>query len=214
MEKNDGLIFDLDGTLWNASPATTKGWNIALKSLGATSIHLTVEDIERVTGNPVEECVAMLLPHISRPELPGLIRTLEEIEYKMIKTEGGELYEGVQEGIRKLSQHYHLYLVSNCQEWYLECFFSYSKLRPFFHDWDCHGVSQLSKGEMIKNMIHRHQLSNPVYLGDTGLDEEASQATRIEFGYAAYGFGEVKECNLTFSSFKNLSEYFLDKAIF
>lgn len=30
----DALIFDLDGTLWDAAAASTYGWNLALQEMG------------------------------------------------------------------------------------------------------------------------------------------------------------------------------------
>jgi beta-phosphoglucomutase-like phosphatase (HAD superfamily) len=30
----EALIFDLDGTLWDAAAASTYGWNLALEELG------------------------------------------------------------------------------------------------------------------------------------------------------------------------------------
>lgn len=80
MKRYDALIFDLDGTLWNASAASAKGWNIALRELGILSIHLTAEDIESITGNPFEQCVKMLLPNLSSTEFPDLLQALDTNE--------------------------------------------------------------------------------------------------------------------------------------
>ena len=45
----DGLVFDLDGTLWDAAAASTLGWNLALEEMGAVS-RVTVDDIRSVSG--------------------------------------------------------------------------------------------------------------------------------------------------------------------
>ncbi len=34
LNRHDALIFDIDGTLWNASPASAKGWTRGLAKLG------------------------------------------------------------------------------------------------------------------------------------------------------------------------------------
>ena len=212
MKRYDALIFDLDGTLWNAASASAKGWNIALRELGLLYIYLSAEDIERVTGNPFEQCVKMLLPNISFTEFPNLIQSLDTHEKKIIEDEGGKLYSGVAEGIRELVSHYRLYLISNCQTWYLECFWKYSKLQNFFSDWDCHGSSHLPKRDMIKKMVNEYRLKEAIYIGDTLGDKQASEEALVDFGYMAYGFGHVEDSTLAFSSFQNLVTFFLEIA--
>lgn len=43
--QTDGLIFDLDGTLWDASEACTVAWNLALTEAGVSSRVLTADNI-------------------------------------------------------------------------------------------------------------------------------------------------------------------------
>ena len=62
---NDTIIFDVDGTLWNACPASAKGWNIGLAKLGINK-KVTSEQIESVAGNPYEKCVEILLPGLQK----------------------------------------------------------------------------------------------------------------------------------------------------
>ena len=45
----DAIIFDLDGTLWNAAGATVKSWNDAINDLGILSTSCTKNDIENVS---------------------------------------------------------------------------------------------------------------------------------------------------------------------
>ena len=58
---------------------------------------------------------------------------------KMLKYENGlvaagpcVIFEGVQETIKKLSEKYPLYIVSNCQDGYIEAFFAVFKIRRVF----------------------------------------------------------------------------------
>ncbi len=53
MAPMDALIFDIDGTLWNASAASAKGWNQGFAQLGIDRT-VSAEEIERVAGQPFE----------------------------------------------------------------------------------------------------------------------------------------------------------------
>ena len=200
--KYDGIIFDIDGTLWNAAHSSAKGWNIGLEQLGAKE-RVSSEDIERVTGNPMHTCVQILLPDLNK-KYPDLAHILNIAELEVIQKEGGKLYEGVRNGIPQLSKKFSLYLVSNCDEGYLELFLKFSGLRDYFKDVDCYGCTQTSKGQTIKGLVERNSLKNPVYIGDTKGDQEATLEAGVDFIFASYGFGDVKNPSVSINSFREL----------
>jgi phosphoglycolate phosphatase len=73
---HDSLIFDVDGTLWNACKASAKGWNLALKELGINKT-ITPQQIESVAGNPFEQCIETLLPGLQQ-KYPQLLELLNQ----------------------------------------------------------------------------------------------------------------------------------------
>lgn len=64
----------------------------------------------------------------------------------------------------------------------------------------------MSKGESNKILIARNHLQNPVYVGDTAGDYQSAIDARIPFIYAAYGFGEVRDCDYKIQSIRELPE--------
>lgn len=207
--KMDSIIFDVDGTLWNACIACAKGWNEGLEELGV-SLRVSAEDIESVAGRPQEECIDILLPDL-RKRYPKSSQLLSEKENIYIGKEGGDFYKGVFEGIEKLSAKYPLFIVSNARQDYLEIFFKFAGFKELMKGYDCYGMSKLSKCGMLEKMRKNFQLKNPVYVGDTEVDEEAARLAQIEFIYAAYGFGKPKDKHLSFSDFVSMTNYFLEK---
>ena len=198
----DALIFDLDGTLWDAAAASTHGWNIALGKLGA-STRVTVDDIRSVSGRPFDQCVAALLPELY-PLDDATVEFIDDHERSGIEEMGGSIYDGVADGLRRLSQHYRLFLVSNCPDWYLDAFFDFSGLRECFAGWDCHGRSGLHKSTMLSRLAEEHHLGPAAYVGDTQGDREAAEAAGMDFVYVSYGFGEISEPDMSFASFGDL----------
>jgi len=208
MKLYDGVIFDLDGTLWNAAGATTNSWNSVIQKFGIPSVSLVKADIERVTGQPFKECVETLFSKSTQNDYPRLMEWLSESEREFVTTDGGDFYDGLLEGIPKISKNHSLFIVSNCQDWYLECFFKHSRLGSYFKDVDCYGSSNSPKSEMIRNMANGHNLTSPIYIGDTSSDREASDLADVDFGYAEYGFGNLSGERISFPDFKKIVDFF------
>jgi phosphoglycolate phosphatase len=203
----DALIFDLDGTLWNASPASAKGWNIGLMKLGIDQ-EVSSAQIEKVAGNPFKECLDILLPGI-RANVPELFDTLNQCETEAVKSDGGDFYNGVLEGIRQLAARYKIFLVSNCQEWYMGLFLHFSNFRPILTGFDCHGLSGLPKHDMLRNLKDNHSLYSPVYIGDTAGDQTAAKLANMDFIYVSWGFGKPEGSPVTVNNFSELLNFFI-----
>jgi phosphoglycolate phosphatase len=203
----DALIFDLDGTLWDAAAASTYGWNLALEELGLPQ-RVTVDGIRSVSGKPFPECVATLLPELS-PAPPATVEHLEVRERTGIELMAGALYEGVADGLARLAGQHRLFLVSNCPGWYLEEFFRHTGLQGCFSGWDCHGMSGIAKSAMLLNLAASHRLQRAVYVGDTRGDQESAEKAGMEFVFAAYGFGRAEGAPLSFAHFGGLVSHYL-----
>jgi len=204
----DGIVFDLDGTLWDAAVATAMGWNAALAACGLPEHRVSAEDVRGVSGKPFRSCVEAILPGSVIESHPDVFVALNAYERSWVEAQGGRPYDGVVVGIERLSQHYPLFLVSNCQKWYLEVFWSLFGLQACFEDWDCHGASALGKPAMLADIIERHRLEAAIFVGDTQDDAQAAAAAGTDFGYAAYGFGHLGGSPLEFASFEALVEWF------
>jgi len=202
---NDAIIFDIDGTLWNACPASAKGWNIGLEKLGIEQ-KITSKQIENVAGNSYEKCIDILLPGFQE-KYPELLDTLNSSEIEVVKSDGGKFYDGVINGIKALASSYKIFLVSNCQDWYMELFLKFSGLEPVLTGFDCHGMSGLPKHKMLKRIASDYALINPVYIGDTEGDESAAKLANMDFIHATYGFGKPQNEVKSFDSFDNILKY-------
>ena len=54
-----GIIFDMDGTLWDSAANVAKSWNEAAKKEGY-EYNITAEDIMAVMGKPMDELAAII----------------------------------------------------------------------------------------------------------------------------------------------------------
>jgi phosphoglycolate phosphatase len=203
--KYDAIIFDIDGTLWDACPTTAKAWNAGLDKLGI-GLKISADQVRSVAGNPYDKCLDILMPGLMT-KCPALRKTLEEYEMKAVEYFGGEFYKGGIETVREIAEETKVFLVSNCQVWYLDMFFRFSRLKPILAGYDCNGMSGLPKNEMLARMIGDYSLHNPVYVGDTGGDETAAKLAGIDFIHAAWGFGKPEGEAIAVNSFLELLAY-------
>lgn len=205
----DSLIFDLDGTLWDTTHSCALGWNKVLQRHNISFRTISAEDIRRVTGKPHDTCIRETFVGLSEKELQILSHETESEDIRAVQQWGGHLYEGVVEGIRNLSRHYALFIVSNCQAGYIELFLKHSELQNSFKDIECWGNTGRPKPENIQKILQRNSLKNPLYVGDTEGDRAAAHENFIPFFYVDYGFGNVEKYEERFSSFCELEKRLL-----
>ena len=189
--KYDGILFDLDGTLWDATDAITVSWAQALADAPDVEQPPTREQLESVMGMTAPDLMATLFPKLSKERHLELFDRCCQVENVYLRQHGGKLYPRMEETLAKLSEKVPLFIVSNCNTEYIPCFLDAHQLHQYFRDWECIGRTGRPKGENIRLVVQRNGLSRPVYLGDTSMDQKAAEEAGVPFLHAAYGFGQV-----------------------
>ena len=201
-----GVIFDMDGTLWDSAVNVAASWNAAIAQSGYERAELTKEDMYRVMGKTMDVIADMLFPEFSGEERTRLLDICCETENTYLREHGGELYPGVRETLEALRRDYPLYIVSNCQSGYIEAFLDYYGLGGLFEDTQCYGDNSLQKADNIRILCGRCGLEDAVYVGDIQGDYDASSQAGVKFIHAKYGFGEIREEVPEILSFSELVE--------
>ena len=204
----DSIIFDLDGTIWDPIDTVLSAWNSVIRKSNLISSEFTRKDFEGTMGLQMNEISRKLFPDLNDTERQNIVKELCEVEQSLLEKNGGVLYHNVENVLKELSQKYKLYIVSNCQDGYIEAFYKSHRLDKYFIDFENPGRTGLSKGENINLVIERNSLSKPVYVGDTQGDLEAARFAKIPFIYAEYGFGQVSEYDMKIKSFEELLRVF------
>ncbi|MBO4456669.1 MAG: HAD family hydrolase [Butyrivibrio sp.] len=200
------IIFDLDGTLWDSSEQVVPAWNIALARHAELGKQITTKEMNSFFGKNIDEIAALLLPDVEKAKRLSIVEECCDEEQVYLRANGGTLYPNLRETLAALKKNYHLYIVSNCQEGYLNAFLDYHDMREFFDDVEMSGRTKKSKGENIRMVFDRNALDEAMYIGDTMGDLNAAGQAGIEFVYAEYGFGDVGECKYSISSIDKLPE--------
>lgn len=204
--KCDSIIFDLDGTLWDSTEGICGTWEKVLKDYPDIEEKITTDKLYSCMGLPLDEISHRLFPS-APPELQKeLMDKCCDMENIYLAEYGGVLYPDLINVLGRLSEKYRLFIVSNCQQGYIESFFSGHETECFFEDIECYGNTGLSKGENIKLVIERNDLHSAVYAGDTQGDCDAAETAGIPFVYASYGFGNVKKYDYVINKFSDIEK--------
>lgn len=186
-----GIIFDMDGTLWDSSENVAKSWDEVVQKEAGGLRKITAKDVQGVMGHTMTEIAQMLFPMLGQKESQELVDRCGDYEILYLQKHGGVLYPKLEETLRILSERYPLYIVSNCQKGYIEAFLAYYKFEKYFRDTECFGNTQLGKADNIRRVIARNGIEKAVYVGDIQGDYEASRKAGASFIHAAYGFGSI-----------------------
>lgn len=202
------IILDVDGTLWDTTQVVADAWMHAAGELQIPlQLPITADRLKQEFGKPMNEIAANLFPSLSESQRTLVMKTCCDYEeFYLENTTECLLFPKVKETILSLSQKYPVCIVSNCQKGYIELFLQKNGLTDTITDFECFGNTGLSKGENIRLLMERCQITDALYVGDTQGDADACTFAGIPFVFAGYGFGSLKAYAHKISEFSELNE--------
>ncbi|MFV0304171.1 MAG: HAD family hydrolase [Moheibacter sp.] len=205
--KYKNIIFNLDGTLWDSRESLIENWNQVLKDQNLLKAKLVPDDMNQYMGLLIQDVLKDLFPTITENQVQEILTKIEQSENESIQKHGGVLYPNVKETLERLNQTHNLFIVSNCQNGYIEAFLEYYNFQPLFTDFESHGRTNKNKATNIQLLLNRNKLKNKetVYVGDTETDYQSTIVNDLDFIYCSYGFGEISH-NLSIPHLQNFNE--------
>ena len=207
--KAESLIFDIDGTLWDSRALVAEGYNIQLRREGYDHLCVTAEDFLPLFGKIMTEIAdvifAQLPPEVRYPLMERCMDTENQYLHENPCHIG---YPGVREMMEQLAKNHRLFIVSNSQCGYPELCMEKLGLTPYISGHLCFGDTGTEKGETIRRLMVRHDITSAVYIGDTQGDLDAARQAGIPFVFAAYGFGNPDSYEAKIETPEQLTELF------
>lgn len=187
-----GIIWDLDGTMWDSSAQVYPAWNQYMREHGQ-ACRFTQNDVRGYCGKTLEEIAAEVFPDAPADWRNEMIYGCCALENVPLAENGGDLFEGLPEVLALLHKDFHLSVVSNCGLGYIEAFFQGNHTAQFFDDYENAARTGKGKADNIRLVMERCGLDRAVYIGDTMGDFRAAEAAGCAFVFAAYGYGDVPQ---------------------
>ena len=186
-----GIIFDMDGTLWDSSENVAISWTEKVRELGYDFPDITQQDVMGVMGLTMDRIADKLFGSLPLEERRELLDRCCDNEEKYLLRHGGVLYPDLEKTLIRLKKKYHLYIVSNCQSGYIETFLEHYGFGEHFDDIECYGNNLKGKGDNIALIVSRNGLDKAWYVGDIQGDYDSTMEAGIDFIHSAYGFGTI-----------------------
>lgn len=193
MAKYDAIIFDLDGTLWDATAVICEIYNDVLrKNFPQFAREVSLYEVKGYMGKTMYEIGHGIMPEADYDTCIHFMDLCAKEECDFLKTHGREIiFDGLIDTLCELKKDYPLIIVSNCQDGYIESFLDSNKIRDLFVDFQWNTGGNVTKADLNKMVIERNKLKNAVYVGDILGDANSARDAGIDFIFASYGFGKV-----------------------
>lgn len=189
----DGIVFDVDGTLWDARQQVGDAWFEVKYRMTGERTEWSFEKLSGMFGRPMSEISLELFPNYPVETAMAYGERCFADELELLKNNPGVVFDGVPAMLAELKKRYPLYIVSNCQCGYIEVLLESGHLEEYFSDFLCFGDTKTSKGKTIRTLMERNGLEQIIYVGDTQGDAEACAEAAVPFLFAGYGFGTIQQ---------------------
>ena len=193
MGNGKNVILDIDGTMWDAIPQIFEAWEAAFREFPENrGLQISEEQKKTCLGHTAPEIAEMFFPEVPEERRLAFMKAAEDNEIRYLPDHPGTVYPGFPEAVRILCEKgYGIYVVSNCQNGYVEVAVAAAGLGDIVLDSEWYARSKLPKSGSIQLLMERNGLrpEDCVYVGDIVNDEYAAHDAGIRFIHAAYGFG-------------------------
>jgi phosphoglycolate phosphatase len=209
MQKPDSLIFDMDGTLWDAVDTYVESWNIVFREMNI-DIVVTREILVKMIGMDGRKVIRYIMPDFDDEKRQEIYAIVNERRRVLLPQVGGILYDGVKEGLQQLAGKHRIFILSNCATGIIRLFINWAGIDEYITDEVAQGINSKPKNYNIKLLMDKYALKNPFYIGDTSGDGEESRLAGVPFVFVSYGFGNTEDYDFKFDDFKSLTDYFME----
>ncbi|MBT9155174.1 MAG: Phosphoglycolate phosphatase [Firmicutes bacterium] len=204
---NKAAIFDLDGTLWDATTVALPAFRSVLARLKLPAV--SDSRLALTLGYPLPEIWRMLLPSDQLHLADEADKLMEETEAALLAAGHGAPFVEVVDTLLLIRQRGFLtFICSNCQPHYLSFTPDRLGLAYLFDARYCAGQFQgLTKVEIVALIKERHAIECGFMVGDRFHDVEAGLANGLTTVGCLFGTGtreELKQAHHLIDSFGEL----------
>jgi len=204
-------IFDLDGTLWDATQVALPAFR---EVFAALCLPIPTDSVLSETlGYPLHEIWPMILPKDRLNLMPQANEMMAEKELRILHETNPRPFPGVEDTLKYIrALGYKTYICSNCDADYLKFVPDHLGLSALFDARYCAGqFHNLTKTEIVAIIKTRHGITEGYMIGDRFHDMQAGKANSLFSIGCTFGTGrpeELQGANYVITSFPALVDIF------
>jgi phosphoglycolate phosphatase len=199
--KVENVIFDFDGTIVDSYPGIVSAFNIAYRQVYGTENKI---DLKPFIGPPIYQILSSIKGESDPQRIEQYVSCFKQ-QYDTNDYRLTLLYDGMLTVLEQLqTSGIRSYIATNKREKSTKLILEHLNLNSYFDGIYCSDLADknyASKVEMINDLLTVENVDpkTTVLVGDTKHDQIAAESNGIEFIYASFGFGDLKNINHTIS---------------
>ena len=206
----EAIIFDVDGTLWDAADPMAAGWTGVMREHFDPDFYVDGDMIRPILGRTPAELAEALMPKVPPEKGEEIFHVLSDGALLTISEAATDVFDGFRETLPELAERYRLFIVSNCDAGYIEMFLKVTGLGEYFEGHLCPGDTGEGKAENIRTVMREYGISEAVYVGDTDKDSRECLRAEVPFIFASYGYGKTDRYDTRIGSPRELPDVFAE----
>lgn len=207
---NQGIIFDMDGTLFQTNkilePALEGTFNV-LREKRLWDGETPINKYREIMGVPLSVVWETLCPDFSQEERERSNELFQKKLNEMIRSKKGALYPHVSMTLHSLSSQYCLFIASNGHEEYLKTIVDTYELEKYFKKvYSIQLISSGNKAELVKKVVEENSLGKGWVVGDRLSDFQAAKDNGLISIGVNFDFAQEDELNQADIVIKDIKE--------
>ena len=119
--KYDGIILDIDGTIWNTTGVVAVAWNKAIDESKTGARKVNAQELQKEFGKTMDVIAKDLWPELTDEQREILLANCCTEEQVALSNNTIDItYPSVVETIKQLASVTNFFVVSNCQDGYIQ----------------------------------------------------------------------------------------------
>ena len=102
-----GIIFDMDGTLWDSSEEVALAWTEVAEKHPTAARSFTIEDLQALMGKTMDDIAEISFPNLETEERNALLEACCDNENDYLLRNGAKLTPNLEETLKELKKDYH-----------------------------------------------------------------------------------------------------------
>ena len=216
---NKGIIFDMDGTLYQTNLVLAEALEATFEVLRGNQLwsgETPIKKYQEIMGVPLPVVWETICPNHTEEVRRKSNELFQKKLIEMIHQKKGALYPNVQVTLKMLSEKYPLFIASNGEREYLQAIVDTYELSKLFKKvYSIQSVQSGNKSDLVKTIVEENNLTQAWVVGDRLSDIKAAKDNGLKSIGVNFDFAqqiELKQADIVINDIEELVPQIIEKS--